>query len=445
MSLKRCLKNLLISLLTVGVICSCCSCVTKKEADTTPTIEETISTIKSEPKFDKHGYTKEVERVFYMKATDKADYDVCKEYNRFLHDTFSSTILTRASFLQMLLDKKGIDIMSDTDDMYDYVEDKNFYDSSDVYITAMENGLVYRGELQFSNDSPATKQFVCMAFMKAMGFEPYYTLYCYDYYDVHNKVEAATMVHLGYFELDENNCFGPDELLDNETIEYLLSEIDALRILKGKTVLTFGDSIMYGNGNDGVGIAELLAERYETETIDYSKGGSTFGTAQGREQISDQILRSIANNDKADIILLNGGTNDMRKVQCAEISDDFLYKSHGREYFCNGMEYALGLLRDNYKDIPLVYIRAHDMTFSLERNELHYGRKSLDICEKWDIMAADVFSDTDFNTHKEDMKYKYTYRSKTSPYGDSVHPNRMGYYKYYVPLTVERIKGFFEE
>lgn len=445
MSLKRCLKILLISLLTVGVICSCCSCVTKKEADTTPTIEETISTIKSEPKFDKFGYTKEVEKVFQMKISDKPDYDVCKEYNRFLHDTFSSTILTRASFLQMLLDKKGIKISHTAGDTYDYVEDKDFYDSSDVCITAIENGLMHRGLTQFSNDSPATKQFVCAAFMKAMEFMPYYTLYCNDYFDVDNKVEAATMVHLGYFELDENNCFNPNELLDSKTVDYLLSEIDTLKMLKGKTILTFGDSIMYGDGNGGVGIAELLSERYRTETIDYSKGGSTFGIAQGREQISNQIHRSIANNDKADIILLNGGTNDMRKVQCAEISDDFEYKSHGREYFCNGMEYALGLLRDNYEGVPLVYIRAHNMTFSLERNELHYGRQALEICEKWEVEVADVFSDTDFNTHKEDMRYNYTYRTKIRPYGDSVHPNRMGYYKYYVPLTVEKIKGFFEE
>ncbi len=445
MSLRRCLKNLLISALTVGVVCSCCSCAIKKEADTTPTIEETISTIKSEPKFDKFGYTKEVERVFLMKDSDEPDYDVLKEYNRFLHDTFSSTILTRATFLQMILDKMDIEVESFDDEMYEHIEDRNYYDSTDAYVTAIENGLMYRRGTHFSNDSPATKQFISTAFVRAMEFEPYYTLYCNDYFDVDNKVESATVVHLGYFELDDNSCFNPNSLLDDETVEYLLSEIDTLRILKGKTILSFGDSIMYGDGNNGVGIAELMSQRYQTTTIDYSKGGSTFGIASGREQISDQILRSLKNNDTADIILLNGGTNDMRKVKFGTISDDFHYEEHGRKYFCNGMEYALGLIKENFEDVPLVYIRAHDMTFSLERNELHYGKTALDICEKWEVTVADVFSDSDLNTHKEDMKYDYTFHSKMHPYGDSVHPNRMGYYKYYVPLTVEKIKGFFEE
>ena len=446
MSLKRCLKNLLILAMTVGAMCSCCSCaVNNKDDNTSPTVQETVSAIKREVKFDRKGRTKKVELVFSQKKTDEPDYNVCREYNNFLHDTFSHTVLTKAMWMQMLLDKLGIEVLADTNGMYEKVYDKYFYDSSDVMITAIENGLLYGDNFAFNNNAPATKQFVCASFVNSMDFEPFYTLYCNDYYDVDYKAEAATMVHLGYFELDEDSCFNPDDLLCKETTDYLLTEIDTLSILKGKTVLSFGDSIMYGDGNNGIGIAQLLSERYGTTTIDYSKGGSTFGIASGREQISDQILRSIKNKDKADIVLINGGTNDMRKVQCSEISDDFEYKKHGREFFCNGMEYALGLIKDNYKDTPILYIRAHNMEFSLERNELHYGKKALDICEKWKVDAVDIFNDTDMNTHDDDMKYKYTFHSRTCINGDSVHPNRMGYYKYYVPLTVEKIKGFFEE
>lgn len=445
MSFKRCLKNLLILTLTVGVICSCCSCAVNNKDNTSPTIQETVSTIKSEVKFDRKGRTKKIELVFSQKTTDKPDYDVCKEYNNFLHETFSDTVLTKAMWVQMLLEKLDIEVIADTKGMYEHVVDKYFYDSSDAMITAIENGLLYRGGLQFDCYAPATKQFVCASFVKAMDFEPYYVLYCNDYLEVVDKVEVATVVHLGYFELDENNCFNPDELLSKETTDYLLTEIDTLSILKGKTVLSFGDSIMYGEGNNGVGIAELLSERYGTETIDYSKGGSTFGIASDREQISNQILRAIKNKDKADIILINGGTNDMRKVQCSEISEDFEYKEHGREFFCNGMEYALGLIKDNFPHTPLLYIRAHDMEFSLERNELHYGKKAIDICEKWKVDTVDIFDDTDFNTHDKDMRNKYTLHSKLCLNGDSVHPNRMGYYKYYIPLTATKAAEVLKE
>ncbi len=445
MSLKRCLKNLLILMLTVGVVCSCCSCAVNNKDNTSPTMQETVSAIKREVKFDRKGHTKKIELVFSVNITDKPDYNVCKQYNEFLHDTFSGTVLTKSMWVQMLLDKLGIEVMTDTKGMYEHVTDKYFYASSDAMITAIENELLYRGGLQFDCYAPATKQFVCASFVKAMDFEPHYVLYCNDYFDVDDKVEAATMVHLGYFELDENNCFNPDELLDKETTDYLLTEIDTLSILKGKTVLTFGDSIMYGDGTDGVGIGELMSERYSTITIDYSKGGSTFGTVQDREQISNQILSSIKNKDVADIILIDGGTNDMRKVQCSEISDDFEYKEHGREFFCNGMEYAIGLIKEYYPDTPVLYIRAHNMEFSLERNELHYGKKALDICEKWKVDTVDIFNDTDFNTHNKDIKYRYTFHSKLCLRGDSVHPNRMGYYKYYIPLTATKAAEILEE
>lgn len=445
MSFRRCLKILLISALTVGVICFCCSCAVNDTADTNPTIAETVSSMKSQIEFDTSGYTPALENVFEISVSEKTDYDVCKEYHNFLQKTFSSDVLTRASWLSMLLKKMDIDIKPDNSSMYDNVKDKNYYDSSDVFITAIDNGLFYRGQEEFCNNAPATKQFICASFVRAMEFKLHYVLYCNDYFDVENKVEAATMVHLGYFELDENSCFNPNDMLSKDTVDYLLSEIDTLKMLKGKTIMSFGDSIMYGEGNDGDGIAQLISERYQTNTIDYSKGGSTFGIADGREQISNQILSAIKNNETADIILLNGGTNDMRKVECSDISDGFEYGEHGRKFFCNGMEYAVGLLQDNYPDTPLVYIRAHDMTFSLERNELHYGKKALDICEKWDVVTADVFNDTDFDAHDEEIKYKYTYHSKTCEYGDSVHPNRMGYYKYYIPPTVEKITGFFEE
>ena len=109
------------------------------------------------------------------------------------------------------------------------------------------------------------------------------------------------------------------------------------------------------------------------------------------------------------------------------------------------MEYALGLIKDNFPHTPLLYIRAHDMEFSLERNELHYGKKAIDICEKWKVDTVDIFDDTDFNTHDKDMRNKYTLHSKLCLNGDSVHPNRMGYYKYYIPLTATKAAEVLKE
>lgn len=440
MSLKSFSKNFISILLTVGVIFSCCSCDVKK-SDKDPTPSETVSSMVEDIRFDSdHNVEMLLDNVCAITKYEP-DYSSLICYNDFLKVTFSGTVVTRAQWLKLLLEKLNIEKSEYDPSNYALVSDRNYYSDSEYFITAIENGILYRGWTEFDNNAPITKQFVSTSFSRAMEYNINCVLYCNDYYDIDEKIEAATMVYLGYFELDENYCFNPEEVIEKEKADYLLSEIDVYKALENKTVLSFGDSIMHGEGNDYVGIAELISLKYNTNAIDYSKGGATFGVATGREQISNQILRAIQNNEQADVILINGGTNDMRHVPFGAVADkdDFAYGEHGRNQFCQGMEYALGLLKDNYPDTPLLYIRAHDMMFSLERNELHYGKTALDICKKWDVPVADIFNDTDFDAHDEDIRYEYTYHSRRCPYGDSVHPNRDGYYKYYVPLVVTEL------
>ncbi len=440
MSLKSFCKNFISILLTVGVVFSCCSCGVQKN-DKEPTQSETVSSMVEDIHFDSnHNVALLLDSVCDI-TQKEPDYYTLRCYNDFLKSGFSSSVVTRAQWLKLLLDKLKIEKSEYDPINYTLVSDKNYYSDSEYFFTAIENGILYRGWTEFDNNAPITKQFVSTSFSRAMEYNINCMLYCNDYYDIDEKIEAARMVYLGYFELDDNYCFNPEEIISKEKVDSLLSEIDIYKALENKTVLSFGDSIMHGDGNDFVGIAELISLKYNTRAIDYSKGGATFGVATGREQISNQILRAIQNNEQADVILINGGTNDMRHVPFGEISDkeDFAYGEHGRQEFCQGMEYALGLLKDNYPDTPLLYIRAHNMTFSLERNELHYGKSALDICEKWDIPVADIFNGTDFYAHDDDIKYKYTYHSKRCEYGDSVHPNREGYYKFYIPLVVNKI------
>lgn len=440
MSVKSFCKNFILIMLTVGVIFSCCSCDVKN-ADHEPTVSETVSSMVSEIKYDSNRDVSSLLDSVCVITQNEPDCNVLRCYNDFLKTTISKSIITRAQWLKLLLDKMGIEVEEYSTDSYSHVTDRDYYSDSEYFIAAIENSVLYRGWTEFDNNAPATKQFVSASFVKALKYNISCTLYCNDYYEIDEKLEAATMVYLGYFTLDDEYCFNPLEVVTKEQIDYLLSEIDIYKSLENKTVLSFGDSIMHGDGNDYVGIAELISLKYNTKAIDYSKGGATFGVASGREQISNQILRAIQNNEQADVILINGGTNDMRHVPYGEVSDDddFSYGEHGRQEFCQGMEYALGLLKDNYPDTPFLYVRAHDMKFSLERNELHYGKTAVEICDKWDVPLVDIFNDTDFDAHDTDIRYEYTYHSRRCAYGDSVHPNRDGYYKFYIPLAVSKI------
>ncbi len=435
MSFKRGLKILFILLLTVGILCSCCCCAINKNNDNENTADEYC--IVMDISFDKTKTKAVLQNAFDNESLSDYTYSVCRFYSTFLDKTFSKNVITRLEWLKLLLEKLGCEIV-DSQDGYDHIKDLNYFEGSEYYITAIENAVVYRGGNEFELNSPATRQFVATSLVKGVGYDIEYKLKCEDYEDIDEKIEASTAVYLSFLKLDDENRFNPQTAITQEEVDFLLEQLDLINILQGKKIISFGDSIMHGTGNKDIGIAQLISQRYKMQFSDYSKAGATFGYAPDREQISDQLQKA-NKGESADFILLNGGTNDMRHLTLGEITDGFDYRANGREFFAQGMEYAIGQIKDTYPQSKLIYIRAHDMEFSLERHELHFGKTALDICDKWDIDVADVFNDTDFDAHDELIKKEYTKRSKNCEKGDSVHPNRLGYYEYYIPLVAEKM------
>lgn len=437
---RRWLLIFVILPLLVGVVYSCCSCG----------IQTNASTMSDEELRVKNRYVHDVAfggandcqkallEVLDDYSKDEVDYVTIKGYSNFLNSHLSSSVITRSEWLEKLFDAFDIEVVEDISSGYDHFVDKDYFDKSEYFVTAIQRGILSGGGCTFNPYCAATRQYVATTLVNAVGYPTGYKLSCADYYLIEDKAQAATAVNLGYFELDENNFFNPYSQVTDEDIQYILSELELLNVLEGKTVMSFGDSIMHGDGNYFEGIADLMAQRYMMTAIDYSKGGATFGKVENREQISNQILTAVQNHEVADVIFINGGTNDMRKVAPGVISEDFKYGKHGREDFASGMEYALGLLRDNFPDTPVLYIRAHDMEYGIERNELHFGTMALDICEKWDVEYADIFSQSGFDGHDEEQKSIYTVHTKMCKNGDSIHPNRLGYYKYYLPIVSEK-------
>lgn len=437
-SLKRFFKFLLISALTVGVICSCCSCAVKNTQEPTEYEQEEEVFFKNETyKGDKY-VAKELSKICSAEEFPKFTFDVIKGYGNFLDSTFSKSVITKYDFLSALLEKLEIEVEKSEYD-YSYIVDYNYFDNSDLFETALDMSVLPQHTIDFDSLGFADREYVANTLVRAVEFTIMYSLDCADKSDVTYDREVASCLYRGYLELDENDCFNPHSPLAQEDFDYIMNELDILKQLKGKKILTFGDSIMHGDGNFYEGVADLLSRKYQAIPIDYSKGGATFGYHSEREQISNQILKAVSECTTADVILIDGGTNDMRMIKPGEISKDKSYGSHGRYDFCSGMEYAFGLLQDNYPKTPVIYFRAHNMEFSLERNELHFGRLALEICKKWEVDVVDIFEDTDFNTHDKTLCSEYTRHSKRYPNGDSVHPNKSGYYEFYLPLLTEKI------
>ena len=102
-----------------------------------------------------------------------------------------------------------------------------------------------------------------------------------------------SMLYFGDEKMEyEENKIIIDKLKLNESLkEEVKNEIYLLNnILKGKTILNFGDSIGAGDGNNGIGYAELLAKKNDMICYDYAVGGATITTS------TNDILTQIENS-----------------------------------------------------------------------------------------------------------------------------------------------------
>ena len=223
-----------------------------------------------------------------------------------------------------------------------------------------------------------------------------------------------------YIPLDEVEELGHPALLRN--------------VLAGKTVAVFGDSIMRGDGNNGVAVGDMLAERYGMAVYKYAVSGAVMGKYEDRSHIADQVNNAVAAGIAFDYIVFNGGTNDIMmengapRCDLGNISSDYA-GAYDEATFSGGLETAAYQLHTKYPTATLVYMRAHNMAsrdYTLQRD---YGERAKEICEKWAIGVVDMYAK--MNTCLPAGQTKYL--------ADSTHPNAAGYSEKYLPALERHI------
>lgn len=214
----------------------------------------------------------------------------------------------------------------------------------------------------------------------------------------------------------------------------------------GKRIVTIGDSIMHGDGNDYYGIGDILAERNGMKLSDYSEGGATISFRQDKASLSDewskgqniqyQATKMLANEtEKPCVVLIDGQTNDINYVSGSEEPQQALgtvtasYTSFSsNENFCGGLEKIFSDIKKVWTDVPIIYIRVHKMMSRKPEWQESYGEKAIQICKKWSVKVVDIYSEGGLNTLIKEHKI-YTGNN-----GDYTHPNREGYDLFYIPM-----------
>lgn len=238
---------------------------------------------------------------------------------------------------------------------------------------------------------------------------------------------------------------------NDEAMSFITNEIENKILgLEGLKIYNFGDSIAAGDGNSGVGYAEILASMYGCITTDYAIGGTTLSkvTGQGMGCILDAIDGASAT--LPDIILLEGGANDYTQFRVTGDvtgSTVFTDSSFDETTYIGALELAFYKLQTKYSGVPIIWVYTHRENTRTEKTNPNTGvtvnfttmhNKSLEACAKWAIPVVDIYNEGGLNTNWASYRVAYTYQ------GDGTHPNEAGYKKFYIPRIKTKIIEILE-
>ncbi len=219
---------------------------------------------------------------------------------------------------------------------------------------------------------------------------------------------------------------------------------------KGKTLAVFGDSIMFGSGNNGKGVGEYLAEEYGFDLHKYCVGGARVGFYPGKHWVVEQIKQAIADDMLFDYIIFDGFTNDCNMTDgehCdvplgetrPERTPYDVFAITKKDDFSKCFESIVCAFANYFPNAKTLFIRPHKMGRRDARAQLEYGDRAAEICAKWNISVADLYNNSDLDTFDEQMRDLYTNDSYGWGRGDCTHPNAEGYTKKYMPLIKEAL------
>lgn len=209
-----------------------------------------------------------------------------------------------------------------------------------------------------------------------------------------------------------------------QLVQETMDALEAQGGLNGKTVLIVGDSVNYGAGWEGSGgFQTLIQETYPGCTV---VNRSVGGTTLANDQIYNQIAGYYSSGGQADLILVDGGGNDL-------LTDaDFGSFGDGMDPASVTFDAAttFGALEKLFWSVQWVaFPQAKIVFFGLykifssvtEGNKSYAGQTAFwesirKICNKWCVPYADFFNEGTVGPMQ-----------LNSCFADAVHINEAGY------------------
>jgi len=221
----------------------------------------------------------------------------------------------------------------------------------------------------------------------------------------------------------------------------------------GKTLAVFGDSIAFGSGNGDYGPGEYLKAKFNFTLQKFAVGGARVGYRPGKNWLIAQVREAIASGIAPDYILFDGFTNDCNISEGATLPDVPLgeigsgYTGYEIENiteedsFSKCFESVIYTFLTTFPKAKIMFFRPHNMGRRDDKLQRIYGERALEICKKWGVPYVDLYSESGLNTFLPTHRDLFTNDSYGWGYGDSTHPNSLGYELKYMPLIEAKIKS----
>lgn len=206
------------------------------------------------------------------------------------------------------------------------------------------------------------------------------------------------------------------------------------KILKGKKVYAFGDSIVYGHTHPEYAFMRQIADENGMYLGLYAINGATISKSEN--WIYDQVMN--ASEEKPDFIIFDGYTNDaykpiLEKIGSISKSEIENKNEMDKDSFCGGFIKIVSAMKNKWPEVPIVYVTIHKSNAREWNIQTLLREKSIEICKLFDVDIIDMFMISELDTRKPGVSEQYIID------GAGSHPNDACCKKYYVPVVKEEL------
>ena len=202
--------------------------------------------------------------------------------------------------------------------------------------------------------------------------------------------------------------------------------------LSNKIIYAFGDSIINGHVYNK-SFLDQIVEMKGMYLSNFAVNGATLTrNDKSLSIIIDQVMS--APQKSPHYVIFNGGINDIG------INSEMIDLKNIKY----SLECTISCIRNKWKNAIVLYTHVHRMCSRDWNKQIMLYETTKQVCKKLGISTIDIFGESELDTRIDEQRKRYTFdsldeNSLPSTNGTGTHPNLLGYYSFYVPLTLKQL------